>query len=485
MEDTMQEKAGAQISRKAFIQSAGILLVLMIIAGILTRVIPAGSYERALMDGREVVLPETFQSIESPGYPVWRWFTAPVEVLAGPDGLSVIMIIVFILLVGGAFAVLDGTGILRASVAGLVRRFAGRKLQLLAVVTLFFMLLGALFGVFEEVVPLIPLMVALAYSLGWDSLIGLGMSILATNIGFSAAIANPFTIGVAQQLAGLPLFSGAWLRIVIFVVFYAVLLGFLARYARRIEARPEASLTFSVDQALRARASAGWDRGEVPPHLGAAIRWFLGFVVLILVVLVAAPFISGLSSFTLPLVGILFLIAGLGAGLVSGTGARATFRALGQGILGIAPGIVLILMAVSIKHIVAQGAILDTLLHAATIPFAGSSPLTAVLAAFGVTLLIEVFVASGSAKAFLLMPILVPLADLLGLTRQTIVLGYAFGDGFTNMAYPTNAVLLISLGLTVVSYPVWIRWTARLWLAILALAVAFLALAVGIGYGPF
>lgn len=481
----MSEKAGAQISRKAFIQSAGILLVLMIIAGILTRVIPAGSYERALTEGREIVLPETFQSIESPDYPVWRWFTAPVEVLAGPDGLSVIMIIVFILLVGGAFAVLDGTGILRASVAGLVRRFAGRKLMLLAVITLFFMLLGALFGVFEEVVPLIPLMVALAYSLGWDSLIGLGMSILATNIGFSAAIANPFTIGVAQQLAGLPLFSGAWLRVVIFLVFYAVLFAFLARYARRIEARPEASLTYGLDQGLRARASAGWDRGEAPPHLSAAIRWFLGFVVLILVVLVAAPFLPGLSAFTLPLVGILFLIAGLGAGLVSGTGARVTFRALGQGILGIAPGIVLILMAVSIKHIVAQGAILDTILHAATIPFAGSSPLVAMLAAFGVTLLIEIFVASGSAKAFLLMPILVPLADLLGLTRQTIVLGYAFGDGFTNMAYPTNAVLLISLGLTVVSYPVWIRWTARLWLAILALAVAFLALAVAIGYGPF
>jgi uncharacterized ion transporter superfamily protein YfcC len=481
----MQEKAGAQISRKAFLQSAGILLLLMIVAGILTLVVPAGRYERALTDGREIVLPETFKSIASPDYPAWRWFTAPVEVLAGPDGLSVIMIIVFILLVGGAFAVLDGTGILRASVAGLVRRFEGRKLLLLAVITLFFMLLGALFGVFEEVVPLVPLMITLAYSLGWDSLIGLGMSILATNMGFSAAISNPFTIGVAQQLAGLPLFSGAWIRVLIFVAFYLVLLAFLAGYARRIEARPDASLTYSLDHTLRARSSTGWDRGQAPPRLGAAIRWFLGFVILILALLVAAPFVSALSSFTLPLVGILFLLAGLGAGLISGAGARATFRALGQGILGIAPGVVLILMAVSVKHIVAQGAILDTILHAASQPFSGASPLAALLAAFGVTLLIEIFVASGSAKAFLLMPILVPLADLLGLTRQTIVLGYAFGDGFSNMVYPTNAVLLISLGLTVVSYPTWIRWTARLWLVILALAVAFLALAVAVGYGPF
>lgn len=481
----MPERAGAQISRKAFIQSAGILLVLMILAGILTRVVPAGSYERTVADGRQVVLPGTFRAIPAPDYPVWRWFTAPVDVLGGPDGLSVIMIIVFILLVGGSFAILDGTGILRASVAGIVRRFQGRRLHLLAVVTLFFMLLGALFGVFEEVVPLIPLMIALSYSLGWDSLLGLGMSILATNMGFSAAIANPFTIGVAQQLAGLPLFSGAWLRVVIFVVFYLVLLAFLSRYVRRIEARPETSLTYDLDGALRERASSGWDRGQAPPRLGASIRWFLAFVVVILVLLMVAPFVPALSSFALPLVGILFLAAGLGAGLISGTGSRATFQALGQGVLGIAPGILLILMAVSVKHIVAQGAILDTILHAASLPFAGSTPMVAVLAAFGVTLLIEIFVPSGSAKAFLLMPILVPLADLLGLTRQAIVLGYAFGDGFSNMVYPTNAVLLISLGLTVVSYPTWIRWTARLWLVILALAVAFLALAVGLGYGPF
>ena len=481
----MEAKAGAQISRRAFLQSAGILLTLMLVAGVLTRIVPAGSFDRAVVDGRSLVLADTYRPVPAPDVPVWRWLTAPIEVLFGPDGLNVIMIIVFIVLVGGAFAVLDRTGILGASVAGLVKRFAGRKRQLLAVITLFFMLLGALFGVFEEVVPLIPLMVALAYSIGWDALVGLGMSILATNMGFSAAIANPFTIGVAQQLAGLPLFSGAGLRVVIFLLFYLILFVFLDRYARRIEARPESSLVYTVDQALRARAFGEAHAAREPARLTAAIRWFLILVVLILALLVAAPFIPVLSSITLPLVGILFLAAGVGAGLVSGAGGRTTFRALLEGIQGIAPGILLILMAVSIKHIVAQGAILDTILHAASRPFAGSSPTVAVLAAFAVTLVIEIFVASGSAKAFLLMPILVPLADLLGLTRQTMVLGYAFGDGFSNMVYPTNAVLLISLGLTVVSYPVWLRWTARLWLVVLALSAALLALAVAVNYGPF
>ena len=153
-------------------------------------------------------LPIPTRSCPSPDYPIWRWFTAPIEVLWGPDNLVVITIIVFILLVSGAFAVLDKSGILQNALAGIVKRFGKRKYLLLLVISFFFMLLGAFLGLFEEIVPLVPLMIALSYSLGWDALVGLGMSILATNMGFSAAITNPFTIGVAQKLAGLPLFSG-------------------------------------------------------------------------------------------------------------------------------------------------------------------------------------------------------------------------------------------------------------------------------------
>ena len=141
-------------------------------------------------------------------------------------------------MVGSAFAVLDKSGILQAAIGRIVQAFGGRKYVLLLVIALFFMLLGAFFGIFEEVVPLVPLMIALAYLLGWDSLVGLGMSILATNMGFSAAITNPFTIGVAQKIAGLPLFSGAWLRVLIFIAIYAVLAVFLVSYARRDGSRP-------------------------------------------------------------------------------------------------------------------------------------------------------------------------------------------------------------------------------------------------------
>jgi uncharacterized ion transporter superfamily protein YfcC len=142
-------------------------------------------------------------------------------------------------------------------------------------------------------------------------------------------------------------------------------------------------------------------------------------------------------------------------------------------------------MAASIKHIVAGGGIMDTILHGASTAFSSASPVAAVLLVYLLALVIEFFVASGSAKAFLVMPILLPLGDLVGVTRQATVTAYCFGDGFSNLAYPTNPVLLICLGLTVVSYPIWLRWTARLWLAMLAVTVVFLAIAVGIGYGPF
>ena len=481
----MEEKAGAQISRKAFLQSAAILLILMIAAGVLTRVVPAGEYARSTLEGREVVVPGSFELTSRPDYPVWRWLTAPVEVLFSSDGLTIFTIILFILFVGAAFAVLDRTGTLRATVARLVQRFEGQKYRLLSVVTFFFMLLGAAFGIFEETVPLIPLIIALSLSLGWDSLVGLGMSILATNMGFSAAVANPFTIGVAQQIAGLPLFSGAFFRVLVFLLFYVVLLFFLLRYAHRIEANPERSLVRGLESSLRAREVTGEAWGDVPPHLDRAIRWFLVFVLLILALLVAGPFIPALSGYILPVVGLLFLIGGIGAGIVSGAGSRETLRAAGEGLSGIALGVPLILMAVSVKHIIQSGGILDTILHAASQPFTEISPFLAVIVVFGITLLLELFVASGSAKAFLLMPILIPLSDIINVSRQTMVLSYQFGDGFSNMVYPTNPVLLISLGLTVVSYPVWIRWTSRLWVFVLLLAIALQLVAVAIRYGPF
>jgi uncharacterized ion transporter superfamily protein YfcC len=483
----MESKSGAQISTRAFLQSVTILFALMLLAGFLTLLLPAGSYTRFESDGRQVIDPQSFRFVDKPGYPAWRWFTAPLEVLWGPDAVIIITIIIFLLMVGVSFAVLDKTGILAATLQRLVQAFGSRKYLLLLVISFFFMLLGAFFGIFEEVVPLVPIMVALSYSLGWDALVGLGMSILATNMGFSAALTNPFTIGVAQRLAGLPLFSGAWFRLPIFVVMYLLLAVFLVRYARRIEKTPQISLVYKEDQPGQVHRESLvpgslLDRQTIPRR---AVIWLLVSLGLILAVLVSAPFVSVLSDFSLPLVGLLFFIGGLGAGLLSGKPKEIIMKALGEGALGIAPAIPLILMASSIKYIIAEGGILDSILHNISGLFTNSSSFAAVVGIFFLVLLIEFFVSSGSAKAFLLMPIVLPLADLVSVTRQTAVTAYCFGDGFTNLAYPTNPVLLICLGLTVVSYPKWIKWTLPLWLGVLLVALFFMGLGVAIRLGPF
>lgn len=480
----MEARFGVQISRRMFIQTVLVLFLLMMAAGVLTRLVPAGMYARVDVNGRQTLVPGSFQFTPAPDYPVWRWFTAPVEVLGAPGSATIIVIIIFLLFIGGAFAILEKSGIIHAVLGHLVTRFQDRKYTLLLAISFLFMSIGAFFGIFEEVVPLLPIMIALSYSLGWDALTGLGMSVLAVNLGFSAAITNPFTIGVAQNLAGLPLFSGAGFRIVVFLVIYAVFAWFITRYARHIERNPSRSPLFNEDQAEREKYRSFRLSGSENPRLKPALFFFGGFIVLIFVVLVSGPFIPAISEFALPLVGILFLAGGIAAGLIAGSG-RTVWPALLQGVKGMLPAIPLILMAMSVKHIVTQGGILDTILHQADAPLAAASPFGAAILIYMLALIIEFFISSGSAKAFLMMPILIPLADLVGVSRQVTVLAYQFGDGFTNLIYPTSAILLICLGLARVSYLKWLKWTLPLWGVIVAVTLIFLAVAVAIGYGPF
>jgi uncharacterized ion transporter superfamily protein YfcC len=482
----MEQRAGAQIGKRAFLQSLVILFVLMMIAGVLTLVIPAGQYTRFDVEGRETIDPNSFRLVEKPDYPIWRWFLAPFEVLGSESGLTIIVIIVVLFFAGGAFAVMDKTGTLRAFIGRIVRRFRGQKYRLLWMVSLAFMFLGATLGTFEEVVLLVPVMIALSYSLGWDALVGLGMSILATNMGFSAAISNPYTLGVAQQLAGLPLFSGAWFRIIIFAGIYLIFVSFLSAYARRIDKDPAASLVHGDDGAERAKYKS-MDASLVAEDSkqNRAMNFFGTFLLFIFLTMLAGPFVPAISEYALPIVGILFLIGGLGAGFLSGAGSKTVWRGLGEGLAGLAPSVPLILMAASIRYIIDSGGVTDTILHAAAEPFTQLGAFPAALVVYVLALGIEFFIASGSAKAFLMMPIVLPLADLIGVTRQTAVLAYIFGDGFSNLAYPTNPVLLISLGLTVVSYPKWIRWTAKLWLWVILATIAFLGIAVATNLGPF
>ena len=479
----MNEKSSIKISAKAFVSSALILLLLMICAGALTYIVPAGAYERVLIDGKEAVDPDSFYFIKSGAYPVWRWFTAPFEVLVGPDAATVISIIVFIFIIGGVFTVLDKCGMLRYIMTHLARRFSGSKYKLMAFLVLFFMLFGSVFGIFEELVALVPIVIALSYALGWDSLVGLGMSALAAGFGFSCATLNPFTLGVAQSLAGLPMFSGVFFRALFLVVCYAVLYLFLYRYAKRIEKDPTRSYVYAEDKEAKSRYADLDTLPELPNEkqlFGTVLVFGISMALVILYVVVGF-FIPALSSYSMVAMALFFLLGGLVGGAISGYG-RNVFVDLLKGILGIAPSALLILMAMAVKHIITSSNRMDTILHYISDAVSDLGVYGSAIMIFFVVLLLNFFVGSGSAKAFLLMPMISPLASLVGLSQQVAVSAFCLGDGFTNLLYPTNPLLMIALSVTVVSYPKWFRWTIRVQLVMFIFSILSLILAVFIGY---
>lgn len=481
------EQSSVKIGLKAFAVSAAIILALMLVSGVLTLVLPAGEFQRTLENGRTMVVPGTYQTIAHPDYPFWRWFTAPVEVLFMPGNITLITIILFILFVGGSITVLEQAGVMENLIHRLARRFGRRKYLLMGILIFFFMFVSSVLGIYEGMVPMIIFIIPLALSLGWDSLTGLGMSLLPLAFGFASAITNPFTLMPAQKIADLPIFSGFPLRIVFFLLVFGLVMFFVRSHARKVERNPQTSPTWQQDQSLRDRLAAQQDlldHGD-KPHLNRAFGFFAACMGLALVTVMVAVNLPGLSDLSFPVMGLLFLVGGVGGGLLAGLGRRGVAKAFFQGCLNLLPGIALILMAYSVQYTITSGKIMDTILNGMSQAIAGASPLGAAFIIYGITLCMNFFIGSASAKAFLMMPLLVPLADMAGITRQTAVLAFDFGDGFSNMVFPTNALLLIALSFSVVSYPRWMLWTLKLQGIILLITSAFLAFAVLTRFGPF
>ncbi|MCL2878862.1 MAG: hypothetical protein FWF29_01335, partial [Treponema sp.] len=217
------------ISVRTYITAFVVLIALMVAALILTRVLPAGEFDRTAVDmsigGSTVIVPGSWHSTTG-DLPIWKWILSPVLILAGPNHFTLIALLVFLFVIGGAFFALESCGVLGFLITSIARRFRHNNRLLLYILPLIFMLLGSLIGSFEEVIPLTAIVVALSLRLGWDRYVGVGMSLLAVGCGFSVGIMNPFTTGIAQTLASLPIFSGAWFRIICFVLIYALLMVF-------------------------------------------------------------------------------------------------------------------------------------------------------------------------------------------------------------------------------------------------------------------
>ena len=466
-----------RIGKRSYFFSLFTLLALMILAGILTLVLPAGAYERVLIDGREMIVQDSFSYMDKAAYPPYLWFLAPFEVLAAPGAAVVWVIIIFLLFLGASFTLLLRSGMVERLMDRLLARFGDHKYRLLTAISLFFMLFGASFGVFEELIVLDTFCLILARKLGWDSLTGLGMSLLSAGLGFGAAVFNPFTLGVAQKLAGLPLYSATPYRLAIFLTSFLLVQVFLRRYARRVEKDPSRSLVYREDGAFE-------EEGELsyPPGVDKALSIFSFFLLSILALLIASFFVSGLSDISFPLIALLFLAGAIVSVLLARVmPAKDMGKALLSGLLGVAPAILLILMAMSIKQIVVRGGVMDTILFAAVNRLSGMNILVSIMGVWLLILLLNFFIGSGSAKAFLVLPILLPIVDVIGLSRQLAVQAFIFGDGFSNLLYPTNAALMIGLGFSPVGYTKWLRWELPLQIGLALFSLAWLYLGYFLG----
>lgn len=469
------------ISKKSFISVVTILLVLMIFAGVMTLVIPQGSYARDVSGG---IIPDSFVFVDDPiSYPFWRWFVAPFTLLLSSDALNVVMISVFLLILGGTFSLMDKTGGIRVMIQKLIDKFQTKKYVLLRLIILVFMIFGAFFGIFEESVALLPIMILLSLSLGWDTMTGIGMCLLAAGFGFASGITNPFSVGIASEFAGISVLSGVWYRLIVFVVMYGLLSTFLVFYAKRIEKDPKLSPTYKDDEQKAKNLDLRSE--DMPKNPGLIFKSYTTmFVVVLFVILLSGVLeLSGLLSISaIPIIALAFLVGGLISGVLITRNLKQTLKMFGGGALSVAPAVLLIFMAASVKHIIDSGGIMDTILYYLANLLSDKSPIVGVLLIYGLVLLIEFAIGSSSAKAFLVMPLLVPLVPLIDISNELAILAFVFGDGYTNVIFPTNGVLLIGLSIASVSYPKWFKFTILLQLATLVVTVLMLVIGVWIGY---
>ena len=462
------------ISKKSFFSVLIILLSLMVGAFVLTYLIPQGEY---LRDGLGNVIPGSFEFLTGGNLAIYKLFTAPVEVFGSSDGLVVILICVFLFVLGGFFTVMEKTNGIKVIIKKLILRFQNRKYLLIRLIVLIFMVFGAFFGVFEESVALLPIMILLSLSLGYDTLLALGMTLLAAGFGFASAITNPFSVGIASEIAGINILSGALYRLGVFVIMYFLVSSFLVWYAKKLEVDPRKSLTYEDD--LKKNKDFEIDTTIRVANEDQIFRVYSIVFVILIAVIVGASLLQllvGIEIPTIPLMAATFLFGGFISGYLVSKDIKFVAKTFLKGILSVLPAALLIILATSVKHIISEGNIMDSILYYLETFFVDKPLVLAVIGIYLMILFIQFFI------GFLIMPILIPLVSLIGISKELSILAFVFGDGYTNVIFPTNGVLLIGLSIANVSYGKWFKWTYKLQMLTLLLTIALLVIAFYIGY---
>ncbi len=420
-----------------------IIAILIVLCAVLTWILPGGQYVTA-DDG-------TLSYEQTDAVPqTWQVFSAVYHGFVKQAG-----IIVFILVVGGVFWLLNATGAVDAGIRRLIAGIGKKDKIVLVALTILFSLAGAVFGMSEETIPFVGIVVPLVVSMGYDAIMGLLVVYVASNIGFSSAFLNPFTVGIAQGMADLPLFSGMGYRLFCWGFLTILLCVFVVLYSRKTRKAPAEVETLSA-QPLTARQT-----------------WILAVLFLTIVALVVGVTCWG---WYMPEITGLFLAMGILCGIIAGFPAGRIADEIVAGAKDILSAALVVGLASGIIVILQDGKVVDSILHAMQSGLDGNGEVASLTAMYFIQAVINVLIPSATAKAAITIPIMAPFSDLVGVSRQAMVLAFQFGDGFTNMITPTSGVLMAALAMARVPYEKWVRWIWKMVVALLVLGLVLLLL---------
>jgi uncharacterized ion transporter superfamily protein YfcC len=447
-----------------------LLFIMQVAALVVTWILPAGEFEMRTNEvGRELVIPGTFQFLEeSPSL-------SPIAILTAiPRGLSDAQdIIFFVLLVGGVLSIIRHTGAIEALLGRVLQRFSARTGLLIFFPMLAFALGSSTFGMAVEFITLVGLLISFCLALRLDKMVAVAVLVVGYGVGYGAAAINPFTVMVAQDVAELQPGSGIWLRLLIFMPL--LLLGFhhVYRYAKRVKVNPSLSLVADL-QDHNLDVSADGFPEMTRTRVMVLLAMLLAIITLVFGVMVLRWYLTELSA--------LFLALGFAVVLIARLGADESATAFAKGASDLVYTAMLIGFARAIALILEDGGVLYTIVQGLSMPLSMVGAELSVLGMLLMQSMMNFFIPSGSGQAYVTMPLMAPLADTLGITRQTAVLAYQFGDGFTNMVVPTNPILMGILGVAGIPYDRWLKFILPLMLKILLACSAILLFAVWIGY---
>ena len=446
-----------------------LLFSMIVLAWIATLVVPAGQFETTTNShGREVVVPGSFEYLEDATPP-----SVTNVVLVIPRALSEAQgIIFFLFLVGGALAVLRATGAIDAGMGGLLRALGGRPALLILVGMLAFTAGSSTIGMAEEYIPLTVVLMSLCVAMRMDVVAAIGIMVVGYAVGFGTATVNPFTVLVAQEVAGLEPTSGAGFRLAITAPFFALGFWHVYRYASRVRADASASLVADVPQ-----AQPPAEQEAVP--MTVTRRLVLGLTLALLIVMVYGIKEHGWYFVEL---GAIFVAFALLVGVVARLSLDHMAREFIAGASELTGTALLIGFARGIEVMLSDGQVLHTIVNALAEPLGQLGSSASAVAMLGIQSVLNFFVPSGSGQAYVTMPIMAPIGDLVGVSRQVAVLAYQMGDGFMNALVPTNAVLMGILGIAGIPYDRWFRFIAPLMLQFFALGAIVMVVAVNIGF---